>query len=245
MIGIGVTTHNRPGMLHQCLYNIERYSPRERFLVVVDDASEPEPCHPFKPPGEKFRFPTNVGVAAAKNKCFELLMNRPGVDHFFLFDDDTWPVEHDWWKPYVESGLHHLSWNWFPAWDDSREAWPLASDDRFTAWSTSNGCMLYYTRKAVETAGGMRPQFSKWGFEHLEHSRRIHRMGLTPEPFLSLTDQTGIYATDQHHEAPDSGPSSITPAERREWYARNRDLYMYWVEQEARFVPYTVKGVAR
>ncbi|UVD40295.1 glycosyltransferase [Mycobacterium phage Capablanca] len=187
-IGIGVTTHNRVGMLHQCVYNIECHTPDDRVLVVVDDASDPAPYHPFKAPGQTYRFEQNVGVARAKNKCIELLMASE-VDHVFLFDDDTWPVEKDWWRQYTESGYEHLSWNWLPRWDDYRDLWPLADDHGITSWNTSNGCLLYYTRKALETAGGMRVQFGRWGFEHLEHSYRIHRFGLTPEPFLSLADQ--------------------------------------------------------
>ncbi|APD17236.1 glycosyltransferase [Mycobacterium phage Lukilu] len=236
-IGIGVTTHNRVGMLHQCVYNIECHTPDDRVLVVVDDASDPAPYHPFKAPGQTYRFEQNVGVARVKNKCIELLMASE-VDHVFLFDDDTWPVEKDWWRQYTESGYEHLSWNWLPCWDDYRDLWPLADDHGITSWNTSNGCLLYYTRKALETAGGMRVQFGRWGFEHLEHSYRIHRFGLTPEPFLSLTDQRGICATDEHREDEAGSLSTLTGAERREWYARNRDFYRYWVEQEPRFVPW-------
>lgn len=222
MIGIGVTTFRRPDMAARFHGNLAKYT--DDYILVEHDDSE-----------------TEKGVAASKNYCLAQLMNSE-VDHIFLFDDDTWPIEDFWWVPYVESGVHHLSYNWFPNWDHKRECWPIdqegVSDFLLNGWNTSNGCMLYYTRKAIETAGGMRTQFGKWGFEHLEHSYRIHKFGLTPEPFISLASQRGIYATDEHNEDFKTSSSSITPTERREWYARNQDFYRYWIEQEPRFVPW-------
>ena len=86
-IGIGLTTHNRPEVLEKSLAEHRKFLPEVAVLVVVDDASHP----PAKAPGATlFRFPHNAGIAAAKNKCIELLMDA-GCTHFFLFDDDSWP----------------------------------------------------------------------------------------------------------------------------------------------------------
>lgn len=220
MIGIGITTFRRPDMLLKCMEQILKHTEWDCYMALADDSE------------------TEHGVAASKNRCIKVLMSNPDVDHIFLFDDDTWPNEDGWEKPYIDSGMNHLAYIWYPEWDNHRECWPLEGRDDITEWNTSNGCLLYYTRKALETVGGMRPQFGKWGFEHLEHSHRIYRSGLTPAPFISLTDQRGIYACDEHDEHFKDGASTITPAQRREWYERNMALYGYWIEQEPRFVPW-------
>src|SRR5690606_11244947 len=79
-IGIGITTRNRPEALKTTLENVRKHFPPGARLVVVDDASE-------KPvPEADFRFPRNVGIARAKNKCLKMLQD---CEHLFLLDDDV------------------------------------------------------------------------------------------------------------------------------------------------------------
>ena len=75
MIGIGITTHNRYETFSKTLVEIKRYAPKDAKIVVVDDASD------IPVPEATFRFDTNVGIAAGKNKCMELLDE---CDHLFL-----------------------------------------------------------------------------------------------------------------------------------------------------------------
>ena len=93
-IGIGITTHNRYDIFKKSYDEINRFLPSGAVLVVVDDASDT----PVKE--ATFRFNENVGIAKAKNKCFELLYDS-GCEHFFLFDDDCYPLVEDWYKPYM------------------------------------------------------------------------------------------------------------------------------------------------
>jgi glycosyltransferase involved in cell wall biosynthesis len=228
-LGIGVSTHNRPLLLKQCHDHLSAYTAdAPYYLVVVDDGSDERPAQ------ATVRHAESLGVAAAKNACLRELMSHDDVDHIFLFDDDTWPIHHWWWDPYVESGCHHLGWLWAPGWDSTaREIQVDNLDPRLVAYTTGTGAMLYYSRKAIETVGGMRTNFGRWGFEHAEHSWRIHNAGLTPWPFLALRDQDGIYASDEHHR----GLSVLSAQERALWYVRNRDLYAYW-KTSSDFVPY-------
>src|SRR5690606_15268014 len=96
----------RPEVLSKGLAEQRKYLPDGAVLVVVDDASD------FHDPGATFTFPHNAGIAAAKNKCIELLVNA-GCTRFFLFDDDTWPKVEGWELPYINSGEKHLSFT-FP-----------------------------------------------------------------------------------------------------------------------------------
>ena len=96
MIGVAITTHNRRDTALQTVATWKRMLPDGAIIIVVDDAS----VEPY--PNADHRFDVNVGIAKAKNKCIELLIER-GCDELFLADDDCYPTSLDWWKAYVES----------------------------------------------------------------------------------------------------------------------------------------------
>ena len=171
-VGVGVTTRNRPKVLAQALKAWEKYLPEGAEFVVVDDASD-EPAK-----GATYRFERNVGVARAKNKVLELLADR-GVEHFFLFDDDTFPIVEDWWKPYVASPEPHLMF----AWGDIHYQAP-----GLTGYQWPKGCALYVERRVLDRVGGMDPVFGLWGCEHMSWSDRIHNAGLTTCRYQDVPD---------------------------------------------------------
>lgn len=201
-IGIGVTTLNRRKIAIKTLKRLRRHTPPGVPIVVVDDGSD----DPF--PHADHRNPTPQGVANAKNHCLRLLMDRPEVEHIFLFDDDCHPTEYGWWRQYVEAGEHHLAYlhaNLNPG------AHNVVYDDgKIFATERGTACMLYYTRHAIETVGGFRPEFGRWGFEHDELSHRIMNAQLTRFPYQGVVGQRGIWNLDEHKH----GESSMTTAER-------------------------------
>lgn len=81
LIGIAITTRNRYEIFKKTYDEMKKHAPKNSVIVVVDDAST-TPC-----PEATYRFTENVGIARAKNKCFELLY-KAGCEHFFLFYDD-------------------------------------------------------------------------------------------------------------------------------------------------------------
>lgn len=215
-IGIGVTGYRRPDMVAQCTKHIHKHTTVDYRLIVHDDSA------------------SEKGVAASKNSCMSSLM-KMGVDHVFLFDDDTWPVADDWWVPYVESEEHHLSYLFKPVnWENDmllEQRGPL-----LLAYPFGQGCFQYYTRHCLETVGGMRLCFGRWGSEHLEHSHRICNTGLTRHPFQGLVAQQGLfYASDEFA----TEPLTAVPKEiRREAQQRNPAFLNYWMHSKG-FVPWS------
>ncbi|QZE10547.1 glycosyltransferase [Mycobacterium phage ScoobyDoobyDoo] len=208
-IGIGVTTHNRPEALRQCLEQIDKFRPVDSYLVVVDDASDNTDFEGFRSPGQYYRFEENVGVARAKNKCIEMLMDAE-CDHLFLFDDDCWPISEVWYSRYIHGGEPHLMYL-FKDLDPRRNGEKL--DTPPTTWSNGRvyaqhwprGCMMYLHYTVVERVGGMRPDFGRWGHEHVEYSWRIHNAGLTTAPFMDVVDShKWIYSADEHIHTPEA-----------------------------------------
>lgn len=219
-IGIGITTHNRFNIFSKTLDEIRRFVPANAKIVVVDDASE------TPNPEATYRFNKNVGIARAKNKCFELLYNA-GCEHIFLFDDDCYPIVEDWHKPYIESQEPHLNYIFEefrggnkPALNDTLL---LYSDSKIRAYSHARGCMCYYKRVCLDVCGGMSPLFGRWGYEHPDLSNRIYNAGLTSFRYMDVPDSGKLfYSRDEHTGNADS---TVQGEARMECITTNSKIY--------------------
>lgn len=231
MIGVGVTTLNRRDIFNQCIANIRAHTPHAR-IVVVDDGSD-------VPVTDAYRHSTPQGIAAAKNRCLQLL---EGCDHVFLFDDDCWPIKPNWWKPYIESPYHHLSHQPHTIRNDillgydyftGRYQPGIATryDDHISVdWGA--GVMMYMSSHALTTIGGLRKSFGPYGFEHWEYAIRACNAGLTPKPFLDV-QHPHLYAMDAHV----TGERSALPKRVRRQASRNRPLFERYT-QSRQYVPW-------
>ncbi|WP_141213988.1 glycosyltransferase family 2 protein [Mycobacterium marinum] len=149
------------------------------------------------------------GVAATKNRGITALIDA-GCQHLFLADDDIWPITPNWAQPYTDDPEPHLMHCW------GTNRYVRTINNHYTTWKTPNGVMLYTHRSVIERVGGMRPEYGRWGGEHAEWSRRIHKAGLTTYRYADLT-----IARNNYWHAEDRGrniKSSITPEERQEYF---------------------------
>lgn len=216
-IGIGITTHNRYHLFKKTYEEIKKRTPGA-IVVVVDDASDT----PVKE--ADYRFNQNVGIAGAKNKCLELLF-KAGVEHLFIFDDDTYPLVDDWYSPYIKAGEPHLNYIFenFASGTKLNDTSVLYKDSKITAYTHTRGCMMYYHRSILEKVGGMDTVFGKWGFEHPSLSDRIFMAGLTSFRYMDIADSSGLFYSDD--EQNNNVNTTVRGDERRELVNRNRDLY--------------------
>lgn len=230
-VGIGITARNRPTILANTLDQLKLHTPPEFPVVVVDDASE------VPLPQATARFDENVGIARAKNKCLELL-DDAGCDHFFLFDDDCYPIADDWWKPYVDSPEPHLMYGFKDFFHRPRlgDTTLLYRDSRHVAWSHARGCLLYATREVLEKVGGMDPCYGLWGYEHGAWSNRINAAGLTSWRFADVVgSEQLIHSMDEYEEV-----GSVVPTEVRTAHLI-ANAPRYWGEKNelaCHFIPY-------
>ena len=220
LIGIGITTQNRYGIFKKTFDEITRFAPANSIIVVVDDASD-------KPISEaSYRFTTIAGIARAKNKCFELLYNA-GCEHFFLFDDDCYPVADGWHIPYMESKEPHLNYIFEefkgtnpPPLNDTQL---LYKNSKIKAYSHVRGCMCYYKRVCLDICGGMSPLFGRWGFEHCDLSDRIYNAGLTTFRYMDVPDSDKLFYSRDEHTA--NADSTVQGETRRECIKITSQLY--------------------
>lgn len=228
-IGIGITTRNRYDVFKKSFSEICRLS-KGCKIVVVDDASSTQV------PEATFRFNQNVGIAQAKNKCFELLDD---CDHIFLIDDDTYPLKENWYLPYIESGHAHLMYIFqdFATGRKLNDSALLYQDSKIKAWSHARGCMLYFKRECLEKVGGMNPIFGKWGWEHVNLSERIYYAGLTQFKYADIANNAGLlYSADEHETV----QSTVIGSERSEQINKNRPVYET-LKGGCEYIPYKQK----
>jgi hypothetical protein len=209
VIGVAITTRNRPSVLAESLTVWREFLPDGAVLVVVDDASS-------LPVTSTFRFDENVGVAAAKNKSLALLVER-GVTEFFLADDDCWPASADWWEPYVESPVPHLRYSWGGRVIESRDGW--------VSTTGRHGCLMYANQVVLDRVGGFRPEFTGFGWEHVEWFRRIHAAGLTPHRYVDVVNSDRLWVSlDRIAKSGGPAHSSSVGANRRALVAAARPV---------------------
>lgn len=212
-ISIAITTHNRYEVFSDTYKNIKMHLPIGAKLIVVDDGSDT----PVKE--ADFRFEKPQGIAVAKNKCLELMGD---ADYYFLFDDDVWPKVKDWHLEYINTGLNHLCFS-FDRFSNgaSNGRRKTGKNGNIVYWHEPCGLMLFLTKKCIETIGGMDPAYGKWGYEHVGYSMRIHNAGLTPAPFMDISNSLDLfysYDWDQTSKRSVPGPDRakcIAPNERK------------------------------
>ena len=182
--GIAITTRNRPEMLDACLLHFKTYSNENQLkhLVIYDDASDRalrlknqaivkkyglEECYYY---GEE-----QVGIAQAKNSCLYLL----GESHsyYFLFDDDTFPIEHGWMELYInahqQSGYQHLLYGNNVHNTISERA------NGIECYNSAYGVLLFFTKAMYETLGGLCTDYGFYGGEHVDYTLRAQKVGMT------------------------------------------------------------------
>lgn len=181
-IGIGITTYNRRETFLDSLDKIKNFTHIDAPIVVVDDGSD----KPYKE--ANYIFEKNVGIAKAKNKCIELLMETE-ADHFFLFDDDCFPISDNWHEPYVESDYKHHCFTW----ERNNKFQTIYSNSILNAFKSPCGCMIYIHRDVVNKIGGFNEDFNKWGGEHRDLSNRIFNAGFTPFRYTDVRNSNELF----------------------------------------------------
>lgn len=202
MIGIGITVYNRLDVFGRTLSQIQQYAPEGAKIVVVDDGS----TRPV--PGATYRFKKNAGTPTAKNKCLELLDD---CEHIFLFDDDCYPVVHDWWKPYVESPELHLNFTF---------KYNKEVVNGHAVCENPNGCMMYFHNKVLDVVGGFDTGFKMYGYWHGAMSLRVYNAGLTSHPFMDVAGSEKLFVSmDKQKTVRTSRP------DRGKYLAANKKRY--------------------
>ena len=231
-IALAITTRNRRSAFMQSIaaWATTRH-PRISFFVV-DDASE------FPYADADYRFKNRAGIAKAKNKALELAYDS-GARHIFLADDDIYPINIEWWKPYVNSGQHHLCYCFKEGYGNTPSKMILGTtaDLKFNVYSSPNGCLMYFTRECIDKVGGFDEEYGLGFYEHTDLSLRIHNAGLTRFPFMDVVGSDSLfYSMDRHGEI-----ERTFSSEERDLLIRANSAYFEKNKFSSRYVEFRSK----
>lgn len=182
-IGIAITTRNRPEVLEVALKHFVHFWPKNYKVKmwVVDDFSDNEHFDKLwdlacEYPQVAFLFSgKRLGIAKAKNECLELTKD---CDYVFLFDDDCFPQMEEWADLYINQAkylnIHHMMHL-----EQRGILKKVGYKHSIDSYNNCAGCMLFFTRHALNVLGGFNKGFDIYGYEHAEITLRAHRAGLT------------------------------------------------------------------
>ncbi len=136
-------------------------------------------------------------IARDKNKLIKQLYNL-GCDYLFIFDDDTFPIK-DGWAEFFIAAAEKNDIDSFVLADELHFGASTKINEELTGYDGGAGCMIFLTRKAIETVGYINTAYGKYGWEHLAYSWRIFKAGLAPA-FATVVNrwEEYIYAHDLH-----------------------------------------------
>src|SRR5512139_3480223 len=196
--GVAFTAHNRQKILDATLDAVKTHTPADIPVIVVDDGSTPA----LKVPDwvRLIRHDTPQGIPAGKNRCITELIDS-GVEHLFLFDEDTRPRAPHWWRTYTDGAEPHYQYSWERFANNVRvpKMDVLYRDDHLIGYAWSMGCLVYIHRSVVDSVGGYDLVFTPAYEEHAEYSQRVHNAGHTSFVHQDHPAMRGnIWAADEH-----------------------------------------------
>lgn len=228
MIGLGITTYNRPEFFAQAVKSAVDSGPD--YLVIYNDGSKENYDEIYSKIEEKTHIihnKENKGVAKAKNILLKTLLDN-GCDHLFLMEDDIIVKSPKVFQAYLQasekSGWQHFN---FAHHGPANNSGPLYSDAVVSYFPHCVGAFSYYSRESIETVGYMDENFHN-AWEHVEHTKRLGDAGFT-SPWGAFVDMKD--SKDYLTEIPESiEKSSIRP--RKDWNENITKGLEYWREKD-------------
>jgi hypothetical protein len=207
MIGIGVTTYKRPHLALRCISQIKKFTTEPYKLHIAMDSDD-----------------DRQGVAKRKNECLKALQD---CDYIFLFDDDCYPIKEGWEKAIIDksqkTNSHHFCFNKEPFY--TRKGLVFINGVELETFGASGGVMLFYTQKVLQKVGAFYEGYDTYGFEHIGHSIRIFRSGLSADLFCCPSDMKEyLYAHDYDDKDFFSTKSTLDLKTKNELTLKNKEI---------------------
>ena len=176
-LGVGIITFNRKPVLAETLARVQAHTKSPCTLVVADDGSEDGTAELVRQRNVTLVTGENMGIAWNKNRALFLLADLMHCDVVILLEDDTFPTRDGWELEWVNAaqrwGHTNSAGEWF------RDTFLKGSgtlDDPILSKSVSAQCSAF-SREALRYGGYMDSRFVGFGQEHVEHTRRLIRVG--------------------------------------------------------------------
>jgi GT2 family glycosyltransferase len=176
-VGIGIVTYNRKDVLAETVAQVRARTRLPCLLAVADDGSDDGTADWLRSQSVTVVTGQNMGIAWNKNRALFLLGAIAQCDAVILLEDDSFPTQDGWEQDWIEAaqrwGHANLAAPWF---SDSFLRGAGTVDDPIRSKHVTAQCSSF-SRAALLYGGYFDSRFRGYGFEHIEYSRRLVRLG--------------------------------------------------------------------
>jgi glycosyltransferase involved in cell wall biosynthesis len=176
-LGIGIITYNRKDVVAETVARVRARTASPFTLVVADDGSDDGTAELMRSQHVTVVTGQNMGIAWNKNRALFLLTAVAQCDVVILLEDDSFPTCDGWAEEWVQAsqrwGHVNLAGEWFR---DSFLKGSGTIDDPILSKDVTAQCSGF-SRTALLYGGYFDSRFRGYGQEHVEHTRRLMRIG--------------------------------------------------------------------
>lgn len=177
-VGIGIVTYNRREVLAATIDKVRRLTrhPDVNF-VVADDGSTDGTLAWLRTNNVPVIGGVNMGIAWNKNRALFLLSEMLRCEVVILLEDDTQPAAAGWDGEWIDAAQRWGHVNYAGPWmkDQFMAGKGTAADPVLSKVVTAQ-CASYSSRSLL-FGGYYDSRFKGYGHEHVEHTRRLIRVG--------------------------------------------------------------------
>jgi glycosyltransferase involved in cell wall biosynthesis len=177
-VGIGIVTYNRRDILSETIDMVRAFTRQPgAALVVADDGSSDGTLAMLRDKQVPVITGVNMGIAWNKNRALFLLSHELGCETVILLEDDTRPVLAGWEAEWIAAARRWGHVNYGGDW--MREHFESGSGTAADPWRSTmvTAQCSAYSSTALTFGGYFDPRFRGYGHEHVEHTRRLVRVG--------------------------------------------------------------------
>jgi hypothetical protein len=177
-VGIGIVTYNRKDIVGATIERVRALTRQpDAVLVVADDGSTDGTLEMLRAMRVPVVTGVNMGIAWNKNRALFLLSQKLGCETVILLEDDTRPTSPGWESQWMAAAQRWGHVNYAGDWlrEHFLSGGGTANDPVRSKMVTAQ-CAAY-SQAALTYAGYFDPRFTGYGHEHVEHTRRMIRVG--------------------------------------------------------------------
>lgn len=177
-VGIGIVTYNRKEIVSDTIDRVRALTRHpDTMLVVADDGSSDGTLEMLREQQVPVITGVNMGIAWNKNRALFLLSHLLGCETVILLEDDTRPTQPGWEADWIEATRRWGHVNHASDWMQPHilSGTGTIADPVLSRMVTAQ-CAAY-SRDALTYGGYFDSRFKGYGHEHVEHSRRLVRVG--------------------------------------------------------------------
>jgi glycosyltransferase involved in cell wall biosynthesis len=177
-VGIGIVTYNRKDILSDTIDRVRALTRQPNAaMVVADDGSSDGTLAMLRDKQVPVITGVNMGIAWNKNRALFLLSHMLGCETIILLEDDTQPNRAGWEAAWMAASGRWGHANFAGDWMQSHfQSGTGTVDDPILCNMVTAQCSVY-SQTALTFGGYFDPRFKGYGHEHVEHTRRLVRVG--------------------------------------------------------------------